>query len=295
MGTVILIAFQKTTQYTSAMADVFQYDDYKVYLRTVFEEKTKKNPSFSLRAFARQCSLSPSTMSRILNGQRKLSPTQAVKILPLLQLNSDEMSHFFTLMAFSDTENPQQKSKLLSAIRGRQKNPSQFLSHETFQTIAEWYHFAILAMTKMRGFRADAKWIAPRLGLKPFVAQAALDRLMTLGLLKKQGLRYVSGEGKTVETPHDLTSLAVQENHRQQLQKATEALVEFDVDLREFANVSLALNLRDIPKVKQRIRSFLDAFVDDLEKDSADEVFQCNLQFYPLTTIDKSSVKRTNK
>jgi len=68
---------------------------------------------------------------------------------------------------------------------------------------------------------------------------------------------------------------------------AEAALSDFPVEQREFGNVSIAVNASDLPAAKKRLREFIDQFNRDFERDEAQEVYQLNVQFYPLTRPKK--------
>lgn len=55
--------------------------EHDEWLIDYFENAKKRNPSFSLRAFAKLVGISPSLLSQILNGNRELTSSIAAKIL----------------------------------------------------------------------------------------------------------------------------------------------------------------------------------------------------------------------
>lgn len=59
-----------------------------------FENKKSKNPSYSLRALARDIEVSPSVISDYLNEKRKLSPKTKYKIIRYLDLPLHMMFEF---------------------------------------------------------------------------------------------------------------------------------------------------------------------------------------------------------
>jgi uncharacterized protein (TIGR02147 family) len=167
--------------------------------------------------------------------------------------------------------------------RDTPKRSREMLSLEKFRVIADWYHFAILSLVNTKGFNSDPVWIGRRLGISSVLARTAIDRLLELGLLAKVGESLVPVKEASLETPHDISSLAVRQNHSQHLSLAQKALVNVPLDLREFGNLCLTMNSEKVPEAKRLIRKFLDKFNDEMESANGEEVFQINLQFYPLT------------
>lgn len=266
---------------------IFDYDDYRNFLRDSLEEKARRNPAFSLRAFARDTGLSPSHLSRALSGQKKLSSSSARLVSEGLGLGVRESEHMQTLIELEKAARNQYDNRLLKNLTRHNRRRAKILALETFQAIANWYHFAILALTNTRGFQSNPGWIARRLGIKPLDASFAIDRLLELKLLTQENGNYVAADGAQVSTTDDFRSAAIQENHRQHLEIAAQALKDIDVELREFNNITLAMNLSDIPKAKQKIREFVDRFNREMDRDQGQELFQMNVQFYQVSQQEK--------
>ena len=54
------------------------------------------------------------------------------------------------------------------------------MSIDKFSVISEWYHYAILELTYVSGFKADYKWIARKLSITVEEAKVAIERLIRL-------------------------------------------------------------------------------------------------------------------
>jgi uncharacterized protein (TIGR02147 family) len=265
------------------MISPVSFSNHQEYLKAVIIERASERGS-SLRAFASHLGISHSFLSRILSGERHLSVTAAVRIGRVLDLAPEEESHLLHLVALQHM-----KPTSRDAIASRSKvdrivfRKSRDINNPAFKTIAEWQHFAILALSKTDGFRADPAYISKRLGIPFDVSRDSLERLVSVGLATKNGKRFVITPDVDLATKIDFPSSAVQENHRQHIIGAERALKSTPVDQREFINCTFAMNRRDMQKAKRRLRLFANRFMKDLEKDGGDELFQFNLQFYPLT------------
>jgi DNA-binding MarR family transcriptional regulator len=153
-----------------------------------FAEAKVKNPSYSLRAFAKKLKISPSALSEIFSAKRSVSLRLAEKVLN--QLNSD----------------PIVKEEVLNAFLGRrelgtaeQKETSKVftqLSMDQFKTIADWYHFAILSLFETTHFEPNAAAISERLGIRTAEAEQALERLERLGMICRSANNRLELTGK---------------------------------------------------------------------------------------------------
>lgn len=60
-------------------------------IRSHFAQLQRKNPAFSLRAFALKLDISASALSEILSGKRKVSKKMAVKLLERMAIDLKEI------------------------------------------------------------------------------------------------------------------------------------------------------------------------------------------------------------
>lgn len=78
------------------------YFDYREMLIKELEERKKRNPSYSLRAFARYLKMSPSNLSTLLNARSGLSLQRALEIGEILGFSEEKMRYFCLLVEASD-------------------------------------------------------------------------------------------------------------------------------------------------------------------------------------------------
>jgi transcriptional regulator with XRE-family HTH domain len=236
------------------------HDVFRHKLRSKLGELTEKNPRFSLRAFAIKTGLSPSVLSRVLNGKRNLSLKTMARLSRVLELEF----------------NP-----------SVDEVPSQTLGLETFKVLADWYHFPIIELMRSEDFEGDAAWIAKRLGLPLAIVQAALDRLERLDLVERVSGKLKPTTDQFLKTTDDIASDAIRCHHRQMLAKADAALDE-DLDSREFQGINISFNFAELPEAKKMIRDFVKKFNRRFASRKGRDVYQLNLQFFNLTSAGRA-------
>lgn len=82
--------------------------DFRKFLRDELKRRHQRNPSYSLRAFARDLKLSASRLCEVLNGHGTLSRMSAVKLAETMGLNDAEAAYFVDLV---DQENPRSATR----------------------------------------------------------------------------------------------------------------------------------------------------------------------------------------
>lgn len=265
------------------MPSPLDFDDYRKFLIALLKDKRRQNVRVSMRSVARDCGLSASYFSRVVRGLRKPEVNFVIKIARHLGFSMEETAYFLSLIEFSEAKGSEKRRLAQSLFRHRQES-REFLKDDRYQIFKDWHHGAILALVETKGFKGDPRWIARRISVDDSVVTPALERLVQFGFLIHDGTTYRRATTAPLETPHDLVSRTVTENHRQQLHRAGIGLMKLGPEKREFSNVTMAIHAKDLPKIKKQLRHFMDRLIIDFEKSPGDEVAQFNMQFYVVTS-----------
>lgn len=243
--------------------------DPVVWLSQEFLRRREKNAAYSLRSFARSLSISSGALSQILARKRPLSAKSAKKICERLGYSPDVTVRFLEMTQ-------REFCRSLAPQKVRQ------LDLDVFRLIADWYHYAILSLLETKGASSTPQWIARRLCITPVEARGALERLLRLGLLRKEG-NHLKPQQTTLTTPHDKPSGALRKLHRQSLERAIASLEEVPVELREISLVTMAISPKKLPIAKEMIRRFRRSLTRLLEDGERTEVYNLTIQLVPVT------------
>lgn len=260
-----------------------QTDNFIYKIKLGLEEKIQKNPSYSLRAFAKQLGVSAATLSGILSGKRKLTAEMMGKIGYALNFNPEEVWGY-------------QRQAL-----GHQDNSAHAkfveLSQEMFMIVSEWYHLTILELMKLSDFKPEINWISKRLGINSNQIKIAIERLQRVGVLEIRGNVWLDKtDGFTTHYNPQQTSEAKKRYQKQLLEKSLYSLETDDYAVRDHSSTTMAINTKDILKAKKEIQAFRKKLCESMESSSRpDEVYQLQIGFFPLTCNKGKNVKNKNK
>lgn len=236
-------------------------------LQRKFFEIRAKNPAYSLRAFARKLELSPSSLSEILNGKRKLSRSIASRISDRLSLDPQERADFL----------------------GRDKSTRYTqLSMDQFHAIADWWHYGVLSLMNTQEFKPRAAWMAKRLGLPKNVIADAWTRLERLGLIVRDETGAFRRGQPAYRTTDDVASPALRRSHAANLDLGKLSLESDPVELRDFTAITMAIDPTKLPEAKKLIRAFQDDLSALVESGERTHVYKFCTQLIPLTKDTKS-------
>ncbi len=247
-----------------------QQSEFQKKLRDEFVRMKLKNPSYSLRAFAKRLGIEASPLSAIVNGKRRVSRQYAEKLLRRLSLNPIEIRKVISASGYETDQ---------SGITSQYMQ----LAANTFNVIADWYHFAILSLAETNGFISKTEWIAKRLGISNSLAEGAVSRLIRLNMLRQDSHGGLHVTGQQYITTDGVESDAIRLGHRQNLEIAAAALDGGKMEDRDFVDITFAASPRMVATAKQEIRNFLASLSDRLEAGEKEEVYRICVQTLRLS------------
>jgi uncharacterized protein (TIGR02147 family) len=251
--------------------------DYRQLLKMELLARVKRNPKYSLRAFARDLSISNAFLSQVLNGNRSLSDEKGLHIASLLAWDSEKTELFLKLIRIDNCKDDGLRALLSKGLSD--ENDFYDLQVEKFESVSNWIHFAILELSRIRGFKSDSKWVARRLGIASLEVEDAVRRLIRLGLLKEVQGKWVLVRNSSVA---DAPSTAIRKFHKAHLEKASFAIERQPPDRRHFSGITTAINPKQLPVAAEMIKKFRRKLMKVLETGEKTGVYQISIQLFQL-------------
>jgi uncharacterized protein (TIGR02147 family) len=257
-------------------------EDPRFYVRSEYELRNLRNPSYSWRSFARDLKLSPSMLSEFLKGRYGLSRGKATQVAEMIRLDSTHTEHFIDLLEsdFHRAQSQRQLAKL--RVAERMKNPSTHISRETLADILDWTYFAVLEVVGLeRGKMSAESWT------KPFrtcaqTLQGTVQKLIDLKLLRREGDAIVPAEEVTIASDQ-LPPQEIQKLHAQVLNLGQMALSELNPDEREAISIFASIRADDFAEMRKELNDSLIQVLNKYSsKSDADAVFCFGLQAFPI-------------
>jgi uncharacterized protein (TIGR02147 family) len=266
---------------------VFEYDNYRDYLRDLYGFYKKTKPQFSYRYFSQKAGFrSPNFLKLVIEGKRNLSPESIERFTSALKLNKKETEFFRILVHLNQARTIGEKKlyaeQLMQSRTFRYIHP---LRQDQYRYYAEWYNIPIRELATLPEFSEDPGWIARSLlpPISPQQAQKALDLLLQLGLLERDESGRLVQADAFISTGDEVTSTSVANYHREMIQKGSEALDRFPGPDRDISSVTMALSEEVFQEIKALIQKFRKELLAIADQDQRPEgVYQINFQLFPL-------------
>jgi uncharacterized protein (TIGR02147 family) len=272
---------------SKAGPDIFQYADYRQYLKDWWAWRKRTSRIASFRAFALKAGTSPSLLKDILEGRRRLTADTVVRFTPALGLSEAEASYLALLARFGNARNVVEKNEAFAEMaKIRRKLFLKFLPPDQYALWTGWHHAAVRELVTLEDFQEDSEWIARRLApaVTPRQAKDALHTLVRMGLLQRDDRNKLVPAESAVSTEYEVPSQVVRHFNQEMIGLALTAPDRFAPAQREIGGLTLGLSLECYDRIKERIRIFKEEILSMVVEDprNSETVAQLNIQFFPL-------------
>jgi uncharacterized protein (TIGR02147 family) len=262
---------------------------FRLFMQAELGRRCDKNPQYSLRAFAKFLGIDHATVSQFLRGKRSLTPRTILKLGTRLGLDRAAIDGYVAHEVYWRHDSGDEVA--LDEI--------QQLAYDAANVIADWYHYAILELTRLHNFRPNSRWIARVLGITADEVNLAVSRLARLGLLEMADRdRWIDKSGNTTASLAEFNQAAVQRLAEQVRLRMIAAVGTVPAGAFEHSATTLALSTARLPLVLERIAWFRRELIALLQDDStADDVYQLEINFFPVTNLqhDKENTRGTTR
>lgn len=260
---------------------------YVHVIESEFEKRKVKNPQYSVRAFARDLNVHHTTLLGALNGSRSLSRPTLEKVLERLGVDGAQKNLILRdLLGEKFKKGALKIDRDLKAMGdqvGNQAKIEKKLSIQEFERVSSWYHFAILELTEIEGFKSDAQWVGRRLNISTECAANALENLKAVGLLQKIGNRWRKAHLSLTTYPKSRTSESLKQRQKDILLKSVEAIDATKLEQRAHHAMTFPIDPSKIPYAKKKIREFIYEMTQLLEVSPKEEVYELQISLFPLS------------
>jgi len=267
---------------------IFEYEDYRAFLRDTYCFQKARSRHFSFRNFSRRAGFSsPNFLKLVIDGQRNLSAESVEKFVAALRLNNAEGEFFHHLVRFTQARTPSVRVECARHIlksKGFQKIYP--LKQAEFSYYACWYYIPVRELVSLVDFQEDPQWVAKKVFPVISVSEAAqaLRDLEILGLLCRAPSGKLMQAQKTVTTANEVTSSSVANYHREMLQRAADSIDTVPRTQREISAACIPVSKATAAIIKTMLQEFRHEVLSlAAQDDSPETIYQVNMQLFPIS------------
>ena len=271
------------------MANIFDYIDYRRFLRDAYEERRKENAKFSYRFIAGKVGFSsPGFFANVLSGKKDISLKLALKFAELFRLNRKEKEYFEALVLFNKSADPAEKKVYLDRLQAlRGSNVKKVEAHQ-WEYFEKWHHAVVrelIALKPFRGdFRALAAMVNPPISIQD--ARKSVELLERLGLIRKESDGVYERTDAAISAGDAVSQALITGFQVQAMDLAKHALENMPKSARSFSTLTMSISEPTYLAMLEELRAFRRRLLDMAQaSDDVDRVYQMNFHVFPLTRL----------
>lgn len=268
------------------MKSVFEFYDYRKYMREFYEER-KRVSAFSWREFSRLAGFSsPNYMKVVCDGKSRLSKAGVDRVATAMELVDYEREYFTLLVDYAESLDEGKKKQALARIRELSREYRvKMLDGDSYAYFESWLN---PVMRELAPMNPGAKPLALARMCYPEASatevRESLDFMVHAGILEKKGEYEYAQAEKIVSGSSEIMPLAIRSMHRQMAKFAGEALDSIPVSRRHITGVTLSVTKAEYARIVMELEHFRQKILNIARGvKRGEQVYRLNLQFFPLT------------
>lgn len=271
------------------MVDIFNYLDYRKFLKDIYEERKQKDLKLSYRYLGKVVGFnSAGFFTNIIKGKRGISPQIASKFADFFKLKIKEREYFELLVLADQSKNQTQKKYFLDKALTLKKIKFKVKDVGTHQFYEKWYYSAIREIIDYYPFKGSYRTLAKMLypSIRPREAEKSIELLENLNLIKKGKNNLYQQTDPFITSGDKITAANLAKFNMDTADLAKRAIDKCLVKRRNISTLTLGLSKVGYDSVIQKIRKFRQELMEISKKEQdKDRVYHINFHVFPLTKI----------
>lgn len=268
------------------MKPIVEYQDYHLLIKDYYEER-KRTSYFSWREFAKVAGFTSPTYLRLVSeGKSNLSRVKIDRMVNALGLTDYEVDYFKAMVNYGNAKDGESKAAYLKQM---QKIALEYkvrvVDKEAVEYFDGWKNPVIRELAPMMPGATPgtmAKMCCNEISAAE--VSSSLEFLTKAGFLKKDAAGTYRQTEKNVTASKEGMVYAVHALQKKMAGLGVESIERFDAETRSVSGITLSVDRNAYERIAREIDDFrkrIIAIASDSE--DADQIYQMNLQFFPMT------------
>jgi uncharacterized protein (TIGR02147 family) len=272
------------------LANIFEYQNYREYLRDYYNAQKRAKKYFSYRYFSTKAGINASAfLYYVIQGKRNLTKSSVLKISRAIGHSKEEAEYFENLVFFNQADTIADKTAYYNKIlEMRRPIDITAIDKDRYEYYSTWYHSVVRELVTFVDFKEDYKVLGS--SLKPEIT--ALQARDSVALLEKLGFieRDDTGSWHQTDTlisakPTGADSFLIEKFQAEMLALAIKSFDAVPRKDRLSASTTFGISHQTFELFKTKAREFRKELLELARLDTAPKkrVFQLTQNLFPLS------------
>jgi uncharacterized protein (TIGR02147 family) len=271
------------------MVNIFEYQNYRTYLRDFYAEEKNAKRNFSYRSFSERAGINSSSfLYYVIEDRRNLTRKTIVKISAAIGHSDVEKEYFENLVFFNQAETISEKARYYTKVlEVRRPIDIKHVAKDQYDFYSAWYHCVIRELVTFIDFKDDyamlADMVVPKIATRQ--ASESIALLERLGFVERDenGLYHQTDTLISVK-PAAADTFIIERFQLEMLQLAMKSYDTFPRTDRMSASTTFSISKQTYSLFVQKTREFRKELLE-LARLDADpgQVFQFTFNLFPIS------------
>lgn len=273
------------------MKSIYNYYDYRLFLKDFYTEKKDEAPYFSYRYISQKVKMDSSYLIKVFQGNLHISAKKIDLFTELCGLSKKESLYFENLVYFCKAKTEKERKLYFEKLLSQSSSSQKRLEKKQYKFFQKWYYSATWSLLNFYDFSGNfdklASMHAPAISIKETKESIRLLLDLNLVSIDKNGIYKVTDQNIT--TGSEWSSIAISQYQQEMIRKAGEALERFPKKERNISTVTMNLPndmLSIVEELTHNYRKSLIQLANSSENEdisNSNRVYQLNIQFFPIS------------
>jgi uncharacterized protein (TIGR02147 family) len=271
------------------MINIFEYQDYRTYLKDYYFDQKSKKKYFSYRYFSKKAGINASAfLYYAIEGKRNLTKQTIEKISNAIGHEKQEKDYFENLVFFNQAKRISEKTKYYSKIvECREHLDIITIDKDRYDFYRKWYNSIIRELVTMLDFKGDyallGSYVTPPISAKQ--AKESLALLERLGFLERDSNGLFHQTDVLIKTkPEAHDAFIIERFQTEMLEMAIKGFDNIPRNDRMNASTTFSISEATFELFKLKTREFRKDLLELAKLDNEPSlVFQFTFNLFPMS------------
>lgn len=266
--------------------NIYEFQNFREYLKKYYEMEKSKNSTFSYKKFARLAQLgSPNYLKYIIDGQRNLTISGIHKFAKAMTLTYQEKIFFELLVLKTQAKSNLEKSYYSTRISEEKSRNPQIETKKIKSTEILSHPLATAVLLSVNGADCNSveDEIKQKIGIPFKEAKRILDSALAQGLIIKDKEKFKMTDRLMVFLDPTSKNFKQKQYLDSQISLSQRAFRNLYEKGAKFYSHTFTVGEGDLQNHSDRISGFLDDLMHSCDQEKPEKIVQLNLQFFQIT------------
>lgn len=270
------------------MISLYDYFDFKEYLKDFRNDKKKSDPGFTNQYICYRLGQkkSKSYFNNVVQGRVKLSPEFINRFLELLELNEFEGVYFRNLVFYCQSTVGSEKKYYLEQLLMNNKVSKKIIDTRAYQYFKEWYNPALREILNVVEFSGDHKELGELLEPKVTSSKVrkSIQLMLDLGLIIETSKGVYCSTQKNISTGNTSNDAIIDQYHLDAIERAKAKVIQSSLGRQTTVSTaalsveSMQIILKSLSDVQSKILS-----LSENDQSSGQKVYEFLFHIHSLS------------